>query len=212
MKSMDLLLTWAPFLLQGFVWNVVIALVAVGLGTLLGGACAVASFSQRPAVLAVANGVPAFFRAVPTLVLIFYLVSLLPNALNLGLLTVPVPAWLKAAVALSAAPLGFVAWNLRAALKSWREGNHAAAMMFIPNWTGTFLISLLASSTASLVGVSELVGRCNTVVTAIGPEVMLPVYFYGSLIFFLFCGLLNIGLGQLRVALGRRFEVFEAAD
>ena len=50
METLALLLTWTPFLLQGFVWNIIIAAVAVGLGSSLGALCAWLSLSMRPGV------------------------------------------------------------------------------------------------------------------------------------------------------------------
>jgi len=47
----------------------------------------------------------------------------------------------------------------------------------------SLLITLLASSLASLIGVSELVGRCNVVIAATGTVYMAAIYFYASLIF-----------------------------
>lgn len=198
MDTLRTLLTWTPFLLEGFAWNIAIALVAMGLGSSLGALCALAQLSRRTGVARLARSVSAFARGVPTLVLIFYLATLVPNSVSIGPLSIGVPPWLKAAVALSASPLGFTAWNLQTSILAWRVGDRQAALLFVPNWMGSFLITLLASSTASLVGVSELLGRCNTVVTASGAETMLAVYLYGSAIFFIFCSTLNWAVGRLR--------------
>lgn len=198
METLRFLLTWTPFLLEGFAWNIAIALVAMGLGSGLGALCALAQLSRRTGVARLARNLSAFARGVPTLVLIFYLATLVPNSVSIGPLAIGIPPWLKAAIALSASPLGFTAWNLHTAILAWQAGNRQAALLFVPNWMGSLLITLLASSTASLVGVSELLGRCNTVVTASGAETMLPVYLYGSAIFFVFCSTLNRAVTLLR--------------
>ena len=78
--------------------------------------------------------------------------------------------------------------NLMPAIRDWRRGDHSAALLFIPNWTSYMLIIVIASSTASIIGVSELVSRCNTVINATGnTELLLPVYLYACACFFLFC-------------------------
>jgi polar amino acid transport system permease protein len=201
METLALLLTWSPFLLQGFVWNIIIAAVAVGLGSSLGALCALLSLSLRPGVARAAQAVTAFSRAVPSLVLIFYLATLVPNTLWIGSSSISIAPWLKAAIALAASPLGFTAWNLQTSIIAWRSGDRRAALLFIPNWMGAFVITLLASSTASLVGVSELLGRCNAVIASSGSGTMLPVYFYGSCVFFVFCSLINFSLDRLKQAL-----------
>ena len=204
METPELLLTWTPFLLQGFVWNITIAAVAMGLGSSLGALCALLSLSKRRGVARAAQAVTSFSRTVPTLVLIFYLATQVPNIISIGSASVSIAPWLKAAIALSASPLGFTAWNLQTSINAWRSGDRRAALLFIPNWMGAFVITLLASSTASLVGVSELLGRCNTVISSSGSGAMLPVYFYGSCIFFVFCSLTNFWMNRLKQTLIQR--------
>ena len=90
--------------------------------------------------------------------------------------------------ALAMAVIGFTSDNLMPAIRDWRRGDHSAALLFIPNWTSYMLIIVIASSTASIIGVSELVSRCNTVINATGnTELLLPVYLYACACFFLFC-------------------------
>ncbi len=102
--------------------------------------------------------------------------------------TLGFPVWLVASLALAIAVVGFMSDNLTKALRDWRQGDHSAAFLFISSWTSYMLITLITSSTASIIGVSELVSRCNTVVNATGRiSLMVPVYLYACVIFFLFC-------------------------
>ena len=206
----EVLWTWTPFLLGGFGWNVAIAVLATLIGTLLGGLLAMAQFSHSRPVTRVVGGAVSFFRNVPSLVFLFYVATLIPNQLQFGETLVHVPDWLKAALALAASPTGFTALNLHTSVLHWRQGRRRAAMLFIPNWLGGFLITLLASSTASLVGVNELVGRCNTVITATGTTYLFPIYVYALCIFFAFCYPVSLALGWLRQAMVRRFSQPEA--
>ena len=74
------------------------------------------------------------------------------------------------------------------ALAAWREGDHGRALLIIPSWAGYGLIIVMASSTASVVGVPELLSRCNTVIAATGNTgMMLPVYALACAIFVLTC-------------------------
>lgn len=189
MTTLQTLVTWLPFLFDGFVKNVSIALLAMAIGTLLGSLLALLKFSNNSWVRHGVNGLTSFFRNVPTLVLLFYLATLLPNQLTLfdGALNLTLSPIFKASLALASSPLGFTAWNLYASLINWRKGDHSAAMLFIPNWLGAFLVTTLASSVSSLVGVDELVSRSNSVITATSPSNMIPVYLLAMSFFFVFC-------------------------
>lgn len=205
MEILEVLITWTPYMLGGFVWNILIATLAVVIGTLLGTLIVLMRFSSRRGVAASAEVVSSFFRNVPTLVLLFYLAILVPSSVDIAGTTIYLPPWLKASLALASAPLAFTAWNLYTAIDAWKLGDRRRAMLFLPNWLSGFLITVLTSSTASLVGVSELVGRSNTIIAVSGTHFMLPIYFYASLFFFLFCLVLMFAVGGLKKLLLARF-------
>jgi polar amino acid transport system permease protein len=179
------LFTWTPYLLQGFFWNVFIAISAVVLGTALGAGLAWVRVKKTGKPAFVAAQVSKLMRGVPTLALIFYAVFVLPAEFTLpGTdVAIHIPQWVKAVIGLSAAPLAFTSESLVVAYRSWSKGDIGAALLFIPTWINAFLISFVASSASSLVGVSELVSRCNVLIAATGSSVMIPVYLYCSLYF-----------------------------
>ena len=183
--TLNLLATWTPFLLQGFLWNVFIAICAVSLGSLLGALLAWLRVRSSGALSRAAARVSTTLGAVPTLALIFYVVFVLPSEITIpGIgVTIFIAPWVKAVIGLSASPLSFTAESLVAAHRAWSRGDIDAVMLFIPNWINVFLISFVASSGSSLVGVSELVSRCNTVIAASGTGAMVPIYLYCSLFF-----------------------------
>ncbi|WP_207393530.1 ABC transporter permease subunit [Duganella aceris] len=185
MDTFSFLLTWTPFLLQGFMWNIFIAICAVTLGSLIGAGLAWMRVRKGGKLGAFAEQLSHFLRGVPTLALIFYAVFVLPSeftVIGTGW-TVHIPQWVKAVIGLSAAPLSFTSESLVVAYRAWSRGDIGAALLFIPTWINVFLISFVASSASSLVGVSELVSRCNTVIAATGTSVMVPVYIYCSFYF-----------------------------
>jgi polar amino acid transport system permease protein len=95
--------------------------------------------------------------------------------------------------------------NLTIAIREWRAGRHDSALLFIPSWTTYLLIIVMASSTASVIGVSEIVSRCNTVITATGNSALLVwIYLYAMMWFFLFCYPLILVMGRIRLRLMRR--------
>jgi polar amino acid transport system permease protein len=207
MGMLEVLLTWWPFMFEGFGRNVAIASLAMAIGTLLGGALAFLHLSTLPGVALLAGWITNFFRNVPTLILLFYLSTLLPNEWDLagGQVTIPIAPWVKAAVALAASPIGFTAWNLHAAILAWRQGEYRAAALFMPNWLSSFLITLLASSVASLVGADELLSRCNTIIKATGDTQMVAIYLFASLHFLLFCLVVHHLVQRLKHAMLERY-------
>lgn len=205
-EQLDLLMTWWPFLLGGFGLNILIAVTATLIGTLLGSLLALMRFSTRRAVTGSANAISSFFRNVPTLVLMFYLATLIPNEIAISqTFVVEVPKWVTAAIAMSASPLGFTSWNLHASMLLWRNGNKKAALIFVPNWLSGFTITLLTSSTASLVGVTELVSRCNAVIVATGSTHTILIYSFASIVFVTFCLVLSCTINKVKARLLIRF-------
>ncbi|QJE01554.1 polar amino acid ABC transporter permease [Massilia forsythiae] len=216
--SLHLLLTWTPFLLEGFAWNVFIAVCAVALGSSLGALLAWLRVGARAKPAAIATRISTILGSVPTLALIFYAVFVLPNEIVLpgAGIVLQVPPWAKAVLGLAASPLSFTAESLVVAYRNYRKGDIDAAMLFIPTWINVFLISFVASSAASLVGVSELVSRCNTVIAASETNVMVPVYLYCSLYFvatsLLFTAMINrLKRSRLMVRTHRRMALAHAA-
>ncbi|WP_341317809.1 ABC transporter permease subunit [Paraburkholderia sp. IMGN_8] len=184
------LYVWTPFLAAGFMWNIVISLVALIVGTGWGYVLARLRLSPHDVLSKAGNAATELMRNIPTFVFQFYLVFMLPDALSLPSTAVqlPFPSWLKAALALALAVAGFVSDNLLLTLSEPREERRRAMLLFVSNWGHFFVVIVMASSTASVIGVSELVSRCNTVINVIGKtEAMLWVYLYAMTWFFLFC-------------------------
>ncbi|HJU15922.1 MAG TPA: hypothetical protein VJ770_05600 [Stellaceae bacterium] len=208
MSPVDVVATlshWTPFLAGGFLWNIIVSLCAMAIGTALGALLAWMRLLPRPALCRAGLAVTEVTRNVPTFVFLFYLAFLIPAEVRIGGAVVVFPGWLKASLALAIAVVGFVSDNLSDALVQRRRGNVAAALLFIPNWTAYFVIIVMASSTASVIGVGELVSRCNTVIGAVGrPELMLWIYLYAMLWFFVFCYPLTLAMRRVRTTIARR--------
>ena len=211
MNEMTALIKWTPFLLGGFVWNIVIGVLAMTIGTSMGIVLASFRLSDKKWLRNLSFGLTTLSCNVPTIVFQFYLVIMLPSEWEIPILewTINFPAWLKASLALAIAVLGFTSDNLMIALRQWRSGNHAAAMLFIPAWINYMLIIIMASSTASIIGVSEIISRCNIIISASNyandGRLMLPVYLYVSLIFLSFCYPLNCFMKKLQTYLHAKY-------
>ena len=203
------LVTWTPFLAGGFAMNILISLVAMTIGTSLGWILANMRLSTSPRAYRASLYLTEMTRNIPTFVFLFYLAFMLPSEFTVPFTATIVgfPSWLKASLALSIAVIGFCSDNLSPAIRQWRKGDHGVALLFIPSWTSYALIIVMASSTASVIGVSELVSRCNTVINATGKtQIMLPVYLYACVFFVGFCYPLNILMKHLKTVIGRRLQ------
>lgn len=204
-EIVGMLLTWTPFLAEGFAWNILISLVAMVIGTVLGAVLAWLRLSERKSLIRAGLVATELTRNVPTFVFLFYLAFLIPAEFEISGQIHPFPAWLKAALALSVAVIGFVSDNLFVAWRYWRNHDHAAALLFVPSWTMYLVIIVMASSTASVIGVSEIVSRCNVVIAAVGgDETMLWVYAYAIGYFLLFCFPVNWAMGRVKNRLRAR--------
>jgi len=208
----ETLYIWTPFLAGGFVWNIVVALLSMAIGTLLGAVLATLRLSGRHRLVRASLVVTALTRNVPTFVFLFYLAFLIAPEVQIGSLSFVFPVWIKASLALAIAVVGFVSDNLADALRHWRANNHTAALMFIPNWTAYLVIIVMASSTASVIGVGEMVSRCNTVVASVGNnDLMLWIYLYAMLWFFACCYPVHLLMRRVKVWIGRGLDKKAAA-
>ena len=198
------LIAWTPFLLGGFGWNILIAFLAAVIGSSIGAGLALGALAKSKRLAKVCLIMASGFYRVPTLALMFYIAVLLPNEFRFPSADTvyPFPNWIKAALALSAAQVGFTSHNLVHSIEHWRKGQHGAALLFIPGWGSNWLITIIASSSASLVGVSELVSRCNKVVNATDSfDLMIPIYLYACLLFLGFCYPLTLAMKRLKRAM-----------
>jgi polar amino acid transport system permease protein len=195
----DLLWTWTPYLAGGFAWNIAVSFAAMAIGTALGAGLALARLGAQRAVAGTARAATSLSRNLPTFVCLFYLAFLVPNEVTLFGTALAMPPCVKASLALAIAVTGFISDTLGAALADLRRGRSEAMLLFLPAWTSYFLIIVMASSTGSVIGVSEIVSRANTVIGATGrDDLMVWVYLYAMLWFLGFCWPLSLLMRSLQ--------------
>lgn len=112
------LLQWSPALVVGFGQNILISLVAIGLGSLLGllvGALAVSPLRllRLPAQIWV-----QIFRNAPWLVLIYFTTYVFPFEIKIGSTYVSFPDWVKVTIGLALPASANVAEIFRGAIAS----------------------------------------------------------------------------------------------
>lgn len=200
--------TWTPYLLGGFGMNILVTLLAALIGTSVGLVLTAAQCGARTGLQKIGNSVALLSIKLPTLALMFYCAVLIPNEFQIwGSDTLyQFPNWVKASLALSIAQVSFTGNNLKKSLDLWQVGHHGEALLFVPNWGNNMLITVVASSSTSLIGVNELVSHCNKIISASSdPSLMVPLYLYASLIFVAFCYTMTLGLKRLRHFLASRY-------
>ena len=196
------LLTWTPFLAVGFLWNVGVTLLAVVIGTGIGVGLAQMRTGRHKTLASASDALSRFFRNVPTLALLFFAVFVLPKEFTVygtGLV-VEIPLWFKAALGLSGSLIGFTSESLFLAHHNLKRQDYGAAMLFVPTWGSSVMISFIASSTASLVGVSELISRSNSIIAATGTGHLIPVYLYCALFFAVGCWLWMAVVNRMKMS------------
>ncbi len=185
--KIEFLAIWTPFLIEGLGLNFLMSILASVFGSALAVSFVLMRNSRSKAVQLFGGFVPTVVRGAPTLFLLFYLAIILPNEIVLfsESFIIPVPLWVKATIALSASPFAFTAWNFQSTMDFWKADDKKSALLFLPNWLNSFLITFLASSGASLIGVSELVGRSNSLISANNDTDIILIYGYTVCLFLL---------------------------
>ncbi|MDE0201726.1 MAG: hypothetical protein OXK73_04750 [Rhodospirillaceae bacterium] len=214
-ETVDVLWAWSPYLAVGFGWNIIVSLLAMAVGTIVGLLLALLRGGSHWSVRHSGGAVTTLARNAPTFVMLFYLAYIIPTEFTLFGAAATFPAWIKASLALGIAVAGYVSDNALAAIRHLRRHEMAEALLFVPAWTSYFLIIVMASSTASVIGVPELVRRADTVIGAVD-EVGLALWVYlWAMIWFLgFSLLLTFSMNWLSRHIKRRVHrpLEEATD
>jgi His/Glu/Gln/Arg/opine family amino acid ABC transporter permease subunit len=184
------LLQETHYLAGGFVTNLGITVVAMGVGSVLGLLLALCRTSVSKPVRWLAEGATSLCRNVPSLVLLFYIAFMIPKQIVIGETVLPMPLWIKASLALTIPVIGFASDQSVSYLRDHTTSLRAAAPYLINTWAQYVLIILMASSTATVLGADEIVGRANVLIAKRDdPTFLLATYAYVSL-WFLVSGLL----------------------
>jgi polar amino acid transport system permease protein len=218
------LLKWTPLLGKGFALDIAMSFLAMGLGTLAGVGLGLGLIALSAPARGLAWSVTQIFRNAPWLVLLFYCMLLMPFEFHIGGVTVPLPDWLKATVALALPVMANVAELVRGAVRSipfgqW-EASEALAfkrgqmlrMVILPQcvkrmtppWMNLYAILVAAMPLTSIVGVSDSMTLTGDILSAENrSELLVPMYLYLLLWFFAYC----YPIALATKALERRFQI-----
>jgi polar amino acid transport system permease protein len=205
---LDLLVKWTPLLARGFLFNLLISVCAMAIGTVAGVLLGFARISLLRPVRGTSWAVVQFFRNSPWLVLLFFVMFLLPFEFRVGGATVPFPDWIKATLGLALPIMANVAEIVRGAVQSiptaqWEAARSLAfsrrqtlwqiilpqcVKRMLPPWMNWYAILTMATTLASIVGVSEVMTLIGRITNAEGrTDLLIPIYSYVLLWFFLYC-------------------------
>ena len=208
-SPLSVLLDWAPLLLKGFAFNLIISFCAMALGTIIGGILGLGQISLLAVTRHSSWFVTQFFRNAPWLVLLFFAMFLLPFEMNVFGFKVPFPDWLKAILGLSLPVMANVSEIVRGAVRSLPSGQWEAAeslaytrlqtlwliilpqcvKRMLPPWMNLYSILTMATVLASIVGVNEVMTLTGQALASEGgrPELLAPFYGFILLLFFIYC-------------------------
>jgi polar amino acid transport system permease protein len=205
---LDLLLKWTPLLATGFLFNLLISFFAMATGTLAGVLMGLARISLRPSLRGASWIVVQFFRNAPWLVLLFFVMYLLPFQFRIGAMTIPFPDWIKATLGLALPIMANVAEIVRGAVQSiptaqwdaarslafsrretlWKIILPQCVKRMLPPWMNWYAILTMATTLASIVGVSEVMTLTLRITNAESrTDLLIPIYSYVLLWFFAYC-------------------------
>jgi polar amino acid transport system permease protein len=224
-SAISVLLRWMPLLSKGFIFNIIISICAMSIGTGIGLALGLGQISMRRWVRNSAKFITQFFRNSPWLVLLFFAMFLLPFEITIAGITVPLPDWLKAIIGLSLPVMANVSEILRGAIGSLPSGQWEAAeslaftrtqvlwriilpqcvKRMLPPWMNLYSILTMATVLASIVGVSEVMTLAGQALASEGgrSDLLVPFYSFVLLLFFIYC----YPIGRWTVYLESKFAV-----
>lgn len=204
----NVLFTWMPFILQGFLLNLLMSILAMALATVLGVVLGFMQLSPVSAIRIPARLFTKLFRNSPWLVILFAMMLLLPFHVQLGGVKITIPDWVKATLGFALPVTANVAEILRGAVMSipsgqWESSESLALSRMqtlryvilpqcirrmLPPWMNWYALLTLMTPMASILGVHEALGNTQSAMEAAGsrPELLVPFYLFLMALFFVF--------------------------
>jgi polar amino acid transport system permease protein len=207
-ETLVLLWNWIPHLAKGLQMNVLMSVLAIGIGTLLGGLVGALELSHNRWINGTARGYVQVFRNAPLLVLIFFTTYVFPFEIHIGSLYLPFPDWIKATLGLALPASAHIAEILRGAIQSITSAQWEASASLgfsrpqtlrwiilpqcikrvLPPWMNLYAMITMSTTLASLVGVTELLESAKNASNTVNQtDFTILVYLAILTLFFLYC-------------------------
>ena len=201
---------WLPFLLKsGFIYNIIISLFAMLIGTMAGAALGLAQISKISLIRYISWFITQLFRNSPWLVLLFIVLLALPFEIVIFGYIISIPDWMKAVFGLSLPVMANISEIVRGAVLSvptaqweaseslafsrtqilWRIILPQCFKRMIPPWMNWYAILTMATPLCSLLGVEEIITLSRQAMEAEDnhPELLIPFYSFALILFFIYC-------------------------
>lgn len=227
LSALGVIWKWFPLLMSGFAFNILISVLAMGLGTVAGLGLGLLQVGEIKWLRQAAWGITQFFRNAPWLVLLFFAMFMIPFQFTLFGVTYPLPDWVKAVVGFALPVMANVSEIVRGAVGSLPSGQWEAAeslafsrrktmwmiilpqcvKRMLPPWMNLYSLVTMATVQASIVGVTEMLTLTAQVHAAEGgrPDLLAPLYGFAMLCFFIYC----YPIERFTLYLERRFHVHQ---
>ncbi len=224
--AFEALVRWMPFLVQsGFLFNVLISVFAMLVGTVMGAFLGLGQISLSRPVRAISWFVTQLFRNSPWLVILFIVLLALPFEVEVFGVLFFFPDWWKAVIGLSLPVMANISEIVRGAVASvptaqweaaeslafsrtqtlWRIILPQCFKRMIPPWMNWYAILTMATPLCSLLGVEEIVTLSRQAMESENnhPELLVPFYGFALVLFFAYC----YPIARITIALERRYSV-----
>ena len=205
MATLGVLLKWLPLVFEGFLFNILVGVLAMTLGTVAGLPLGLTQMSGLRPLRTGGWLLIQLLRNAPWLVLLFYVMFLLPFELHVAGFAIPLPAWMKAVVGLALPVSANVAEIVRGGLLSipsaqWESAESLAfsrrqvllmvilpqaLRRMLPPWMNLYAMLVMATTLISVVGIQDGLTAIRAAVSAEGrPDLMMPFYLLLLALFF----------------------------
>lgn len=220
----SIMLKWAPLIFTGFLFNLLVSVLSMTIGTIAGFGLGIAQVSLLAPARRTSWLVTQFFRNAPWLVLLFYCMFLLPFEVSVFGWSIPLPAWMKAVIGLSLPVMANVSEVVRGGIQSipapqweaaeslafsrrqtmWRIILPQAIKRMLPPWMNIYAILTMATTLISVVGVQDSMTLTRGALVAEGrPDLFIPMYLMLLSWFFIYC----YAIARWTLSLEQRFAV-----
>ena len=217
---------WIPFLfVSGFLFNILISVLSMSIGTVAGAALGLAQISPNPSIRWVAWTTTQMFRNSPWLVILFIVLLAFPFEIVIGDLIISIPDWMKAVFGLSLPIMANISEIVRGAVNSVPTAQWEAAeslsfnrrqilwqiilpqcyKRMLPPWMNWYAILTMATPLCSLLGVEEIITLSRQAMEGENnhPELLVPFYTFALVLFLLYC----YPIARFTMFLERRYAI-----
>lgn len=224
--AFEALWRWMPFLLMsGFLFNMLISVLAMLIGTVTGAALGLAQISPNTALRKAAWFITQLFRNSPWLVILFIVLLALPFEIQAFGMIIRIPDWMKGVLGLSLPVMANISEVVRGAVQSvptaqWEAAESLAFSRrqilwqiilpqcykrMLPPWMNWYAILTMATPLCSLLGIEEIITLSRQAMEAEDnhPELLVPFFGFALVLFFAYC----YPIARLTMRLERKFAV-----